>query len=85
MLTSLHYAALEWDRQRLLIRNGASKSMLAGNCGTPLHQAAFCGHVEIVGALVEDKLSEPDLTIIMCHTLKGVGHCGIISTCDLFG
>ena len=37
-----------------LIKLGATKSVVAGDCGTPLHQAAFNGHVETVVAMLEE-------------------------------
>ena len=39
---------------RELIKLGATKSVVAGNCGTPLHQAALNGHVETVEAMLEE-------------------------------
>ena len=54
-LTPLHWAATNGQTMavRELIRNGAAKSVDAGEFGTPLHQAAKKGHVETVVAMLE--------------------------------
>ena len=37
-----------------LIKLGATESVVAGNCGTPLHQAAREGHLETAVAMLEE-------------------------------
>ena len=62
------------------------KSVVAGRYGTPLHQAVLNGHVETVGALLDDDVSEPDAfshdaTLSKVQLLDS----GIIDTCDSLG
>ena len=39
---------------RELLKLGAAKSVVGGNCGTPLHLAAYGGHVETAVAMLEE-------------------------------
>ena len=86
--TPLHIAAC-YGRTEIvceLIKLGATKSVVAGVCGTPLHQAIAVGHVETVEALLEDEVSEADLTGQTVTASKTqVLNSGIISTCNSFG
>ena len=69
-----------------LIKLGAAKSVVAGRYGTPLHQAIVDGHVVTVEALLEEDVSDPDLTshnVTPSETQVSVS--GIIGTCDSIG
>ena len=54
--TPLHVAAVYGRTEAVqeLVKLGATKSVIAGNCGTPLNQAALKGHVETAVAMLEE-------------------------------
>ena len=86
--TTLHCAAGcgRTEAVRELIKLGAARSVVAGRYGTPLHQAIIRGHVDTVGTLLEDELSEPDLSSDDVTPSKSqVLDSGISGTCDSLG
>ena len=87
--TPLHDEAAvcsETEVDRELIRLGATKSVVAGNCGAPLHQVTINGHVETAEALLENKFSELGLTSHDATPSKTQGvDSDITGICDSFG
>ena len=75
--TLLHSAAAEGRTEAALelIRCGADKTILAGNFGTPLHQAAIEGHLITLRALLEHGCSIDTLTTtgrtVLHHAAEG--------------
>ena len=59
----LHVSAVSGKTEvvRELIKLGATKSVVAGMYGTPLHQAVGSGHMDTVEAMLEDELCQPDI------------------------
>ena len=69
-----------------LIRLGATKTAVAGIFGTPLHQAAFKGHVETAEAMLQVEVH--DLNLIQCSAKHSKAHMSehdAISSFNSFG
>ena len=69
-----------------LIKLVAASSVVAGRYGTPLHRAVLYGHMETVGALLEDEVYEPNMiTHDVTHSKVQVLDTGLVVTCGSFG